>query len=210
MKTFRRSARLPEPGAAGRTRLRTALVIGGLLAAPLVTGPTVGAVEPPTVPAPEAPVALPPADAFARADLVASLRAGTASEVVRNGTRLLVVPVQVTVRNAGAGNATLPTNVSAYRLSANGASYLHSLVLVSGAGSQDGWSVTVPPLAAGASTTFRGRIEVPTSLLDNLAWTVWQVEADSCAGEEFTPASCTIAESDETNNLSTPVLVVRP
>ncbi len=74
-------------------------------------------------------------------------------------------------------------------------------------GQKDAWyPSTSEPLAAGASVTFEG---VVTLGRRNTTATL-QIEADSCAGEEFAPAACRVEEASEDNNASEPIKLALP
>lgn len=67
---------------------------------------------------------------------------------------------------------------------------------------------TSSPLAAGSSVTFAGKVTLPAGLEGDTVSV--RALADSCAGDEFMPTYCRVAESNEGNNESAPVSVPVP
>lgn len=121
----------------------------------------------------------------------------------------VVYPLEVEVTNQGGGSAG-PFKVSAQ--------YTGGVIA-------PGNSVVVPfddtpgpppswypmrntPLGPGASATFRG--DVIFHPREHGVTVSLTAKADSCAGDEFMPSHCRVRESNEGNNVSSPVSLALP
>jgi len=105
-----------------------------------------------------------------------------------------VVPVSVTIANGGAATT------NRFKLAARDDAG-RFLPLGPAAGEPASY-VWADGLAAGASRTIRALVRVTAR-----ASVTFVIEVDSCAGDEFVPENCRVAEGDENDNLSSPTTV---
>jgi hypothetical protein len=133
---------------------------------------------------------------------------GQAPGLARQGERLLV-PVRVTVRNAGPRpapifklSASFTRLVGPIRRETDGAPFVAS-------GQRDpDFVFTTSQLGPGAAVSLSGAIALPLSMAGQSV--ALEVMADSCASEERQPPYCRVHEANEDNNLSAPLQVQLP
>lgn len=106
------------------------------------------------------------------------------------------VPVRVVVRNQG--NASAGTFKVATEYTGSAGTFVVSFSVP---GQSSVWyPFTAAPLAAGQDVTFLGNVIFHPSVHGETVSLV--AIADSCSGDEFTPAYCRVNESNEGNNES--------
>jgi hypothetical protein len=121
----------------------------------------------------------------------------------------LLVPVRVTVRNAGTRpapvfklSASFTRMVGPIRRETDGAPFVAP-------GQRDpDFVFTTSPLAAGATVSISGVIVLPLSMAGQSV--ALEVMADSCASEQAQPPYCRVQEGNEDNNVSEALQVQLP
>jgi hypothetical protein len=137
--------------------------------------------------------------------VVVSLDAISAANINKRG--FIQLPVRVVVQNQG-GAAADPFKVSTSYTTPSGGREAF-LVSFTVPGQGDVWfPSTRDPLAGGRTVTFEGIVTFAPELQDERVTLI--ALADSCAGEEFTPAHCRVEEGDEDNNASARLSVKLP
>jgi hypothetical protein len=122
----------------------------------------------------------------------------------------LIVPIQAVVKNQGNAPAQVFKVAAFYT---NGE--LGPFVAAFRANSADNvdpnngfYPFTRYEVAPGGEVTFEG--VVIFNVIENQSSLSLKIVADSCSGEEFAPQTCRVAEADENNNESPPILVEFP
>jgi len=130
-------------------------------------------------------------------DLVASLEV-SGPLIIGGQPSPVLIPVRVTVTNRGGQAADI------FKVSINGATQLGNFVRpFYTQDNPDGWyPFSSAPLQPGGQIVFEGQVGFNRNELGQQV--VLTALADSCSGEEFTPAECRVKESDENNNVSQP------
>jgi hypothetical protein len=121
----------------------------------------------------------------------------------------LLVPVRVTVRNAGTRpapvfklSASFTRMIGPIRRETDGAPFVAP-------GQRDpDFVFTTSPLAAGATVSISGVIVLPLSMAGQSV--ALEVMADSCASEQAQPPYCRVQEGNEDNNVSEALQVQLP
>ena len=113
----------------------------------------------------------------------------------------LYIPVDIVLTNLG-GQPAAPFKVSVDASSSDGN---FARPFISAGQDQAFYAYTKDPLLPGDQVTLHGIVLFPADIAGQTASITATV--DSCAGEELTPAYCRVTESDETNNVSTPLRV---
>lgn len=113
----------------------------------------------------------------------------------------VLIPVRVTVTNRGGQAADI------FKVSIDGSSQLGTFVRpFFTQNNPDGtYPFSTAPLQPGGQIVFDGQVGLSRNDLGQQV--ILTALADSCSGEEFTPAECRVKESDENNNVSKPVTV---
>ena len=136
-------------------------------------------------------------------DLVVSSLEATGSPTV-NAANSVEVPIRVVVRNQGSESAGVFKTCTEY--TSAGRSYQVAFTVP---GQTDIWCPhTSASLASGSNVTFNGKVTFHPSL--HGVTVTLTATADSCAGDEFTPAYCRVDESNETNNKSSAISLSLP
>lgn len=158
-------------------------------------------------PRPEAPTPGPVAPSSGLPDLVVtSVATESGTSVNSNGN--VVVPIRAVVTNQGTGTADVFKVAAHYTGGAIDPSRRFQVAFSAPGSASVQYPFTSDPLAAGASVTIRGELIFNSAERD--VSVALDIEADSCAGDEFMPGYCRVIETDETNNISTPIPVALP
>jgi len=113
-------------------------------------------------------------------------------------------PIRVVIRNQGGTAADIFKASTEYTGSSG-----TFLVPFTVPGQSNSWyPFTDAPLAPGSDVTFDGSVTFPSRAQGETVSLA--ALADSCAGDEFMPPYCRVAESNETNNESAPLPVTLP
>ncbi len=115
------------------------------------------------------------------------------------------VPIRVIVKNQG--DLTASTfKVSVSYTGPDGSTFLAPFTVP---GQSSTWyPSTSTSLDGGNTVTFDGIVSLSSKLQGQTV--SLQATADSCAGDEFMPKYCRVAESNEANNVSAPISVYLP
>ncbi len=137
---------------------------------------------------------------------VSSLQAGPYVSVNAQGE--FVLPVQVSVLNGGSSPAgDFKVSLSYRRAGSNPGPEVVAPFQVPGQ-SDPSFPHSVNDLPPGSQVSFDGQALISAQQAgQTISLWAW---ADSCAGEVNPPANCRVAESNENNNLSGPVLLLLP
>jgi len=137
---------------------------------------------------------------------VAGLQAGPYVSVNAQGD--FILPVRVTVLNGGSSPAgDFKVSLSYRRAGANPGPEIVAPFQVPGQ-SDPSYPHSVNELPPGSQVSFDGQALISAQQAgQTISLWAW---ADSCAGEVNPPANCRVAESNENNNLSGPVLLLLP
>lgn len=123
-----------------------------------------------------------------------------------NGDGQVEVPLRVVVRNQGSGTAEVFKTALEYQYHHHHGPYG---VIFTVPGQEDSaYAWTQRPLAAGRKVKFSGIAVFPAAVRD-VPITLYAL-ADSCRGETAMPPTCRVAESDEENNRSDPLILSLP
>lgn len=138
------------------------------------------------------------------ADLMVVVLQVTGPAVILPGQQALAIPIYVLIQNQGEADAEI------FKLSAHFAGLSGKFVApFTAPGQVDKWyPYSTAPLAAGREVTFTGTVSLPVTLQGQTI--ALSVLVDSCSGDEFMPAYCRVAESNENNNESRPWTVQLP
>lgn len=140
-------------------------------------------------------------------DLVVTRLEATGSPTV-NPQNSVEVPIRVVVKNQG--NKSAGIFKVATEFTGSPVDPTRSFVVaftVTGQGSI-WYPFTTGSLAAGSTVDFSGKVTFHPS---NHGVTVsLKAIADSCSGDEFMPSYCRVKESNENNNVSTPISLALP
>lgn len=134
--------------------------------------------------------------------VVTSFKTMGSAQYTDNGYEL---PVRLTVANQGNADADV------FKVSVDYTTDQGSFVVPFTVSSPDHYYAWYPytsgPLAPGASVLFDGVVTFAHLSSLNCRTLSLSALADSCSGDEFMPPACRVAESDEGNNQSAPLIV---